>query len=90
MHIGGGLLRQRAGVTTVHLAEILANRPVSMKRQLSRPSFWRDQKVDNVSSQCRFSTPFTAYHNITRKVLPAHHLYSLSLAVNFGIKWAEI
>ena len=31
MHIGGGLLRQRAGVTTVHLAEILANRPVSMK-----------------------------------------------------------
>jgi L-lactate dehydrogenase complex protein LldE len=25
MHIGGGLHRQRAGVTTVHLAEILAN-----------------------------------------------------------------
>lgn len=26
LHIGGGLHRQRAGVTTVHLAEILANR----------------------------------------------------------------
>jgi L-lactate dehydrogenase complex protein LldE len=25
MHIGGGLQRQRAGVTTIHLAEILAN-----------------------------------------------------------------
>jgi len=25
MHIGGGLHRQRAGVTTVHLAEILTN-----------------------------------------------------------------
>ena len=26
MHIGGGLKRQRAGVKTVHLAEILASR----------------------------------------------------------------
>jgi L-lactate dehydrogenase complex protein LldE len=31
MHIGGGLKRQRAGVRTVHMAEILANTEEKIK-----------------------------------------------------------